>query len=425
MNIADAAALIRQAADSGADYVQTPEMTSLLVRERERLLAAITDEEHDPALAAFRDLARELRIWLHIGSLPVRFPDHRDRVANRGFLIGPDGDVAARYDKIHMFDVDLAKGESWRESQTYQPGETAVAEDLPWGRLGMSICYDLRFSALYRALAEHGADFLAVPAAFTRQTGEAHWHVLLRARAIETGSFVFAAAQGGTHEDGRETYGHSLIVDPWGVVLAEGGEEPGVVMAKIDPAPRRGGAAEHSGAAERPAFRGDGARGPAAAGGGIVIRYSLQCEQAHGFDGWFRSSDDFDGQAASGLLSCPVCGSGKVDKALMAPAVRGADRGADEVPTSADERQPAPTGDVALLGEREQKLRQMLRAVREELTRNAENVGPRFAEVARQMHDGEVEKASIYGRASAEEVRALAEDGVDFHPLPGLPDEAN
>jgi hypothetical protein len=156
-----------------------------------------------------------------------------------------------------------------------------------------------------------------------------------------------------------------------------------------------------------------------------VIRYSLQCEHAHGFDGWFRSSDDFEAQAGSGLLSCPVCGTAEVEKALMAPSLRGADRGADEVPTSADERQPTPTGDVALLGERERKIRDMLRAVREELTQNAENVGPRFAEVARRMHDGEVEKASIYGRASREEVRALAEDGVEFHPLPGLPDEAN
>ncbi len=233
-NIADASAMIREAARAGAHYVQTPEMTSLLVRDRDRLHAAIYDEDHDPALAAFRDLARELRIWLHVGSLPIRFND-RERVANRGFLIAPEGAIAARYDKIHMFDVDLANGESWRESQTYQPGEVAISSDLPWGRLGMTICYDLRFSQLYRALAEAGADFLAVPAAFTQQTGEAHWHVLLRARAIETGSFVFAAAQAGKHDDGRETFGHSLIVDPWGRVLAEGGTEPGVITARIEP----------------------------------------------------------------------------------------------------------------------------------------------------------------------------------------------
>lgn len=235
INIADASTLIREAAAKGAHYVQTPEMTSLLVRDRERLMNLVVEEQHDSALAAFRSLAADLKIWLHIGSMPIRFDDERERVANRGFLIDPDGEVAARYDKIHMFDVDLDRGESWRESRTYQPGEVAIAADLPWGRIGMTICYDLRFSALYRALAETGAVFLSVPAAFTQQTGEAHWHVLLRARAIETGSFVFAAAQAGKHEDGRETYGHSLIVDPWGNILADGGTEPGVILAKIDP----------------------------------------------------------------------------------------------------------------------------------------------------------------------------------------------
>jgi predicted amidohydrolase len=155
---------------------------------------------------------------------------------NRSFLIDRKGDVAARYDKIHMFDVDLAGGESYRESSNYRSGELAVVADLPWGRLGMTVCYDLRFPALYRALAEAGASFLAIPSAFTKQTGEAHWHVLLRARAIENGCFVFAAAQGGKHENGRETYGHSLAIDPWGRILAEGGVEPGVLIADIDPA---------------------------------------------------------------------------------------------------------------------------------------------------------------------------------------------
>jgi predicted amidohydrolase len=155
---------------------------------------------------------------------------------NRGFLINPQGEIAARYDKIHMFDVDLANGESYRESRSYAPGEHAVMADLPWGRLGVTICYDLRFPALYRALAEAGSMFLAIPSSFTKQTGEAHWHVLHRARAIENGCFVFAAAQGGSHENGRDTFGHSLIVDPWGRVLAEGGVDPTVVIADIDPA---------------------------------------------------------------------------------------------------------------------------------------------------------------------------------------------
>jgi predicted amidohydrolase len=233
-NLDAAISHIRAAKDAGADYVLTPEMTNVMALKREQLLAAIAPEESDVSLAALRDLARTLAIHLHIGSLAIKLP--ADRLANRSFLIDPKGEIVARYDKIHMFDVDLANGESYRESANYRPGDQAVVHDLPWGRLGLTICYDLRFPALYRALADAGASFLTVPSAFTQQTGEAHWHVLLRARAIENGAFVFAAAQGGTHENGRATYGHSLVVDPWGRVLAEGGTEPGIVMAEIDPA---------------------------------------------------------------------------------------------------------------------------------------------------------------------------------------------
>jgi predicted amidohydrolase len=232
-NVAAAVKLIGQASEAGADYVQTPEMTNILELKRENLFAAIVAEEEDAGLAVFRDLARKLGLWLHIGSLAIKISP--DKAANRAFLIDPKGEIVARYDKIHMFDVDLANGESYRESRSYRAGELAVVGDLPWGRLGLTICYDLRFPALHRALAESGATFLAIPAAFTKQTGEAHWHVLMRARAIENGSFVFAAAQGGTHEDGRSTYGHSLVIDPWGRVIAEGGTEPGVVLAEIDP----------------------------------------------------------------------------------------------------------------------------------------------------------------------------------------------
>ena len=231
-NVDAAARLIDEAKSAGADYVQTPEMTNVLESKRERLLATIAEEDKDTSLTSFRELARKLGIFVHVGSLAIKVGP--DRAANRGFLIDPQGGIAARYDKIHMFDVDLAGGESYRESRTYRPGEMAVLADLPWGRLGVTICYDLRFPALYRALAEAGATMLAIPSAFTVQTGEAHWHVLMRARAIENGSFVFAAAQAGKHESGRETYGHSLIVDPWGRILAEGGTEPGVVMAEID-----------------------------------------------------------------------------------------------------------------------------------------------------------------------------------------------
>ncbi len=233
-NVAAAEAMIREAAAGGATYVLTPEMTTILDREKARLLAAISPEASDPSLKRFRALAKELGITLHIGSMAIKLGE--DGVANRGFLIGPDGAVAATYDKIHMFDVDLAGGESYRESRLYRPGSTAVVADLPWAKLGLTVCYDVRFPQLYRALAKAGAEVIAVPAAFTRTTGEAHWHVLVRARAIETGAWVIAAAQGGSHEDGRETYGHSMIVDPWGKVVAEAGREPGVIFAEIDPA---------------------------------------------------------------------------------------------------------------------------------------------------------------------------------------------
>ena len=233
-NIDAAARLIGEAKTGGADYVQTPEMTNIMEMSREKLFAAIVPEENDATLATFRELARALGIFVHVGSLAVKAS--ADKAVNRSFLIDRRGEIVARYDKIHMFDVDLKGGESYRESRSYRPGELAVVSDLPWGRLGLTICYDLRFPALYRALAEAGATFLAIPSAFTRQTGEAHWHVLMRARAIENGSFVFAAAQGGDHENGRATFGHSLVVDPWGRVIAEGGSEPGVIFADVDPA---------------------------------------------------------------------------------------------------------------------------------------------------------------------------------------------
>ena len=233
-NMEMAEALIRRAAAGGAVYVQTPENTSVMELETDRLLSVLDTEETSAPLAELRALAKELGIWLHVGSLGMKLPS--GKIANRSYLISPDGEIAARYDKLHMFDVDLAGGESYRELRSFDPGGKAVLADLPWGRLGMSICYDLRFPALYRALATAGADFIAVPAAFTKQTGEAHWRVLLRARAIETGAFVLAACQGGLHENGRSTYGHSMIVSPWGEVLAEAGEDPQILLADIEPA---------------------------------------------------------------------------------------------------------------------------------------------------------------------------------------------
>jgi predicted amidohydrolase len=224
--------LVRQAAAKGAHYVQTPEMTGAVQRKRASLQQILKPEAEDEVLAAASSLARELEIYLHIGSTAVKAAD--GMAANRGVVFGPDGAKLAHYDKIHMFDVDLDSGESWRESAVYQPGAVARTVDIDGARLGMGICYDIRFPNLFRDLALAGADILTAPAAFTRQTGEAHWHVLQRARAIENGAFVVSAAQGGVHEDGRETYGHSIIIDPWGRVIAEAqGDEPGFIVASL------------------------------------------------------------------------------------------------------------------------------------------------------------------------------------------------
>lgn len=232
-NIADTSRLIREARAQGADFVATPENTTLMAPDGGAKLERSFSEDHDPALPAFRALAEELGIWLLIGSLAIKVSD--GKTANRSFLIDPKGRLAARYDKIHLFDVDLPSGEKYRESNTVAGGNAAVTADLPWGRLGLTICYDLRFPQLYRTLAKSGAFALSVPSAFTETTGKAHWHVLLRARAIENGAFVIAPAQGGHHANGRKTYGHSLIIAPWGEILAEAGTDPGVILAEIDP----------------------------------------------------------------------------------------------------------------------------------------------------------------------------------------------
>ena len=229
-------AALETAKAGGAAIAFTPEMTGLLDRDRKRAAMSIVGEDADIVLAATRAAATRLGLWVHIGSLALRPGGGEGRYVNRGFLIDDTGAIRARYDKLHLFDVDLPSGESWRESATYAPGDRTVAAETPAGRLGLSICYDLRFPDLYRALSDAGTAILAVPAAFTVPTGKAHWHILLRARAIEAGCFVVAAAQCGHHADGRDTFGHSLVVDPWGEVLLDMGEEPGVAFAEIDPA---------------------------------------------------------------------------------------------------------------------------------------------------------------------------------------------
>lgn len=233
-NIRDAAHWIRAAAKDGAQFIATPENTTLMAADGGAKLAHSYDEAHDPALPVFGDLAKELGVWLLIGSLAIKVSD--TKTANRSFLFSPDGRITARYSKIHLFDVDLPSGETYRESNTVAGGSEAVVAPTPWGKIGLSVCYDIRFASLYRALAKKGAFAFTAPSAFTETTGKAHWHVLLRARAIENGAFMIAPAQGGLHANGRRTYGHSLIVSPWGEILAEGGADPGIIAAEIDPA---------------------------------------------------------------------------------------------------------------------------------------------------------------------------------------------
>lgn len=235
-NIADAKDMITQAAEHGAAFIVTPEMTNIIDRKPRRLFEELPDSEQLPEFAEFAGLAKQLKITLLIGSmaLPLNKDFAHRQAANRAFLFDPLGNNIAQYDKIHMFDVDLPNGESWKESAIYRAGDKAVLVDLGKMHLGLTICYDVRFPSLYQALAKQGANVIAVPAAFTRQTGQAHWHSLLRARAIENGVFILAAAQGGTHEDGRQTYGHSLIISPWGEILAEKEDDrPGIIYADL------------------------------------------------------------------------------------------------------------------------------------------------------------------------------------------------
>lgn len=234
----EAEKLIRDAAAQGAEFITTPEMVGMMEPKTKKLFEKSEPEEGNWSLTQYQALTKELGVWLLVGSLPVAVEGGDERVANRSYLLDPRGAVAAKYDKIHMFDVDLKDqaDEAYMESRVYRPGAEVVTAKLPWGTLGMTVCYDVRFAYLYRALAQKGADFITVPAAFTRPTGKAHWQTLLRSRAIETGCFIIAPGQCGEHAEGRKTWGHSLIIDPWGEILAEADAEPGVITADIDPA---------------------------------------------------------------------------------------------------------------------------------------------------------------------------------------------
>ena len=424
--------LIREAAAQGADYVLTPEVSNMMQLNRKALFEHLASEEDDKSLKAYRALAAELKIHLHIGSLALRFSP--ERAVNRSFLIGPDGNVLASYDKIHMFDIDLPGGESYRESANYQPGETAVISDLPWGRIGLTICYDVRFPALYRALAESGASFLTVPSAFTRKTGEAHWHTLLRARAIETGCFVFAAAQAGMHENKRETFGHSLIIAPWGEILAEGGVEPGVFLAEDRSRQGRDRAQNRAVAAARPALRHRRSQGrsrTSAPGPGIgMIRYTLRCERGHAFESWFQSSSAYEspGEAQAGDLPGLRLGQGRArhhgaaDRQQEGPRGR---RGSAAPRCRAATTEVAAPASTPLMMAQERELRAKLKELRDHIVKNADNVGERFPNEARKMHYGDIEHRPIYGEASPDEARSLIEEGVEVSPLPVLPEDRN
>ena len=231
-NIEAVGRCVLEAASSGAELILLPETVNMMEPKNSLMRQKVASEANDVFLESMRNIARDAKIWLLVGSLVII--GENDKIVNRSFLISPDGNIQTKYDKIHMFDVNLGNGEYYRESKSYEAGDKAVIADLPWGQMGLSVCYDIRFPHLYRKLAKSGAYFLSVPSAFTRPTGEAHWHVLLRARAIENGCFIFAPAQCGIHDGGRKTYGHSLIIDPWGRVLADGGDGIGIISAEID-----------------------------------------------------------------------------------------------------------------------------------------------------------------------------------------------
>ena len=407
--------LVREAADKGAVYIQTPEMTGILEKTREALFAQIRVQEEDLLVRRSSELALELGIWLHIGSHAIKLDD--STAANRAFVFGPEGSILTTYDKIHMFDVDLPNGESWRESNTYQPGRVSKLLDVNGVKTGLSICYDVRFPHLYRQLALNGVEILTGPAAFTRQTGQAHWHILHRARAVENGAFMVSAAQGGKHADGRETFGHSLIVNPWGEVISEiQGDEPGVAVAEIDVSEVAKARARHSKPCQQSGFC--ASKHDLKSYGVNVIKYSLICNEAHAFEAWFGSSDDFDNQSKCGLVECPVCGSTDVSKALMTPGVAGTKK------TSADDAK-LPVASMPAVPHLPAEMVEQLRQFKKHVEANSENVGDKFPEEARKIHYGETEARGIYGKASIEEAAELMEEGVGVMPIPDLPEEKN
>ena len=394
----------------------------------------LAPEESDASLAAFRELARKLGIFLHVGSLAIKLLP--EKAANRSFLIDRKGEIVARYDKIHMFDVDLSGGESYRESRNYRPGEIGVAADLPWGRLGLTVCYDLRFPALYRALAEAGSSFLAIPSAFTRQTGEAHWHVLNRARAIENGAFVLAAAQGRQARKRQGNVRSFACGRPLGPHSGRGRYRAGRGTGGDRSRRGHGGARKGSFASARTAVRSERADGgtgtpPRGARPGM-IRYALTCDKGHAFESWFQNSAAYDTQVKRRLVSLPhvrLHQDRKDDHGAAGIGSEKARRSArtTDVNRAAALARPAPEAPapVAMVSPQEREFRKKLKELRDHLTKNADYVGQKFPEEARKMHYGEIEHRSIFGEASPDQAKELHEEGIEFHPLPVLPDERN
>ena len=436
-NLDAAVKLIGEAKAGGADYVLTPEMTNILELKRERLFAAIVAEESDASLAAFQELARKLGIFLHVGSLAIKLS--ADKAANRSFLINRHGEIVARYDKIHMFDVDLANGESYRESRNYRPGEIAVVTDLPWGRLGLTVCYDLRFPALYRALAEAGSMLSGHPVGLHPADRRG---ALARAQSRPRHRERRVRAGGGAGRQARE---RARDLRPFAggrpVGPHPGGRRHRAWCRARDDRPGRGRgrARENSLAPAWPAVRdhrADGGAGPSPCGARPgMIRYALACDNGHTFESWFQNSAAYDKQVKRGLIGCPACGSTKVEKALMTPGLSGTRKRGARAPAPAHEA-AAPTPEtpaavseapapVAMMSPQEREFRKKLKELREHLTKNADYVGGKFPEEARKMHYGEIEHRSIYGEASPQDAKDLHDEGIEFHPLPVLPDERN
>ncbi len=423
-NLADAGALIREAVRQGAQYVQTPEITTLMETDRARLFGAVRPEEGNAAVAHFSALARDLGIWLHLGSMGVLVGN--GRIANRSLLFSPAGLVEARFDKIHMFDVQLPGGEVYRESKNYQPGDAAVLAELPWGTLGLTVCYDLRFPHLYQGARQGGGGLpgdpiLVYPADGRRPLARADARPCHRERLLRVRGGPGGQARGRPRNLWPQPDRFALGGDP-----GRGGRgQPWRHRHRRQGKPGAGGARARAVTAARPAISDHPCLGDAGEGS-LMILYRLRCKRGHEFEAWFAGSAAFDKQEKRGQLSCPNCGTSSVSKALMAPSVakrskrKAAAKKEDDKPAVAEAPKPE-TQRVAAHHE----LASAMRKLRAEIESKSEYVGPRFSEEARKIHYEEAPARGIHGEATADEAKALKEEGIEFYPLPILPEDQN